>query len=54
MVPFGVRPPPKVPWKASVPAPGASKVVMVCAYIEVEIARATRMVAAGWSFLFAK
>ena len=42
--------------KGPVPAPGASKVVMVCADIEVDIARATRMVAAGtsWSFLFAK
>jgi hypothetical protein len=37
-----------------VPAPGASKVVMVCVDIEMEIARATRIVAAGWSFLFAK
>ena len=39
-------------WPGPVPAPGASKVV--CADIEMEIARATRMVAAGWSFLFAK
>jgi hypothetical protein len=40
--------------KAPVPAPGASKVGMVCADIGMEIARATVMVAAGWSFLFAK
>jgi hypothetical protein len=41
-------------WPEPVPAPGASKVVMVCADIGMEIARATRMVAAGWGFLFAK
>jgi hypothetical protein len=41
-------------WPGPLPAPGASKVVMVCADIGMEIARATRMVAAGWSFLFAK
>jgi hypothetical protein len=41
-------------WPGPVLAPGASKVVMVCADIGMEIAGATRMVAAGWSFLFAK
>ena len=43
-------------FKASVPAPGASKLVMVCADSGMDIARATRKVAAGtsWSFLFAK
>jgi len=46
----------EVPCKGPVPAPGASKVVMVCADIEVDIARAMRMIAAGtsWSFLVAK
>jgi hypothetical protein len=34
-------------WPGPVPAPGASKVVMVCTDIGLEIARATRMVAAG-------
>ena len=38
------------------PAPGASKVVMVCADSGMDIARAIRMIAAGthWSFVFAK
>src|SRR5437868_1589408 len=44
----------KVPWLGAMPAPGASKVVMVCA--EVDIARATKMIVAGtrWSFFFAE
>ena len=28
MVPFGVKPPPNVPWPGPVPAPGTSNVVM--------------------------
>ena len=42
--------------KGPVPAPGASKVVTVCADSGMDIARMTRMTAAGtsWSFVFVK
>ena len=45
-----------VPWPGPVPAPGASKVVMVWAVIWVNMPKPSRMIAAGtnWSLLFAR